>query len=253
MLKTKDHRVRNNQLLGALESQTLRRITPHLEPANFKLGDVVCEAGGILKHAYFPQGSVLSLLTVLENGSAIETANIGREGAFGLFAAMYSRVSFNRCIVQMEGHTVRCPITALQDEFERSDHVRDLFVSFSETLLSQVQQTVACNALHSTKERMCRWLLMMHDRAEGESLTYTHEFLSNILGANRKSVTLAAQSMQAAGLIEYRRGTIQVLDRVGLENTSCECYAIVRRRFDAFLTPPDSAVQGNKKGRKRTK
>jgi CRP-like cAMP-binding protein len=213
MLKTSDHRVRNNQLLGALEPASLKRITPHLEPVSLKLGAVVCEAAGILQHAYFPQGSVLSLLTVLESGSAIETANIGREGAFGFFAAMYSRVSFNRCIVQMEGHMLRCPIEVLQHEFEGSNHVRDLFVSFSETLLSQVQQTVACNALHSTEERMCRWLLVMHDRAEGESLTYTHEFLSNILGANRKSVTLAAQSMQAAGLIEYRRGTIQVLDR----------------------------------------
>jgi len=242
--------VRRNQLLGALQSASLKRVEPHLEPVKLKLGAVVCEAGGLLKHAYFPQGSVLSLLTVLENGSAIETANIGREGAFGLFAAMYSRVSFNRCIVQLEGHMVRCPIELLQSEFKNSEHVRDLFVSYSETLLSQVQQTVACNAMHSTEERMCRWLLMMHDRAEGESLTYTHEFLAHILGANRKSVTLAAQSMQAAGLISYRRGTIQVLDRKGLEKASCECYAIVRERFDAFLKPPATAVHGDTKGRR---
>ena len=242
--------VRRNQLLGALQPASLKRVESHLEPVKLKLGAVVCEAGGLLKHAYFPQGSVLSLLTVLENGSAIETANIGREGAFGLFAAMYSRVSFNRCIVQLEGHMVRCPIELLQSEFKNSEHVRDLFVSYSETMLSQVQQTVACNAMHSTEERMCRWLLMMHDRAEGESLTYTHEFLAHILGANRKSVTLAAQSMQAAGLISYRRGTIQVLDRKGLEKASCECYAIVRERFDAFLKPPATAVPGDTKGRR---
>src|ERR1700730_15258437 len=215
MLKTHtDHDLRSNRLLGALEPASRKRIDPHLEPIELKLGTLVCEAGGLLKHAYFPQGAVLSLLTVLENGSAIETANIGREGAFGLFAAMYSRVSFNRCLVQLEGGMVRCPIELLQSEFKRSEHVRDLFVSYSETLLSQVQQTVACNALHSTEERMCRWLLMMHDRAEGESLTYTHKFLANILGANRKSVTLAAQSIQAAGLIGYHRGTIQIVDRV---------------------------------------
>jgi len=135
---------------------------------------VVCEAGGLLKHAYFPQSSVLSLLTVLENGSAIETANIGREGAFGLFAAMYSRVSFNRCLVQLEGAMVRCPIELLQAEFKNSEQVRDLFVSYSETQLSQVQQTVACNAMHSTEERMCRWPLVMQDRAEGEVLAYAH-------------------------------------------------------------------------------
>jgi CRP-like cAMP-binding protein len=237
------NKLRSNQLLGALEAASLKRITPHLEDVDLKLGALVCEAGGLLKHAYFPQGSVLSLLTVLENGSAIETANIGREGAFGLFAAMFSRVSFNRCIVQLVGRMVRCPIEVLQKEFKTSEHARNLFVSYSETLLSQVQQTVACNAMHTTEERMCRWLLMMHDRAEGEPLTYTHEFLAGILGANRKSVTLAAQSMQTAGLISYRRGTIQVLNRKGLEKASCECYAIVRERFDAFLKPPRTAVQ----------
>jgi CRP-like cAMP-binding protein len=227
----RDH-VLSNRLLAALETASRKRIDPHLEPIKLKLGVILCEAGGLLKHAYFPQGAVLSLLTVLENGSAIETANIGREGAFGLFAAMYSRVSFNRCLVQLEGGMVRCPIELLQSEFKQSEHVRDLFVSYSETLLSQVQQTVACNA-----------------RAEGEALPYTHEFLSHMLGANRKSVTLAAQSLQTAGLISYRRGKIQVIDRAGLEKASCECYAIVRDRFDAFLTPPSSAVQGNTKGR----
>jgi len=242
---------RSNRLLGALETASRELIDPHLEPIKLKLGDVVCEAGGPLKHAYFPQGAVLSLLTVLKNGSAIETANIGREGAFGLFAAMYSRVSFNRCLVQLEGGMVRCPIELLRSEFKRSEHVRDLFVSYSETLLSQVQQSVACNAMHTTEEKMCRWLLMMHDRAEGEILPYTHEFLSHMLGANRKSITLAAQSLQEAGLISYHRGKIQILNRPGLEKASCECYAIVRERFDAFLTPPLTAVQGDTKGRRR--
>ena len=250
MSERQRHAALSNRLLGAMERASRERIEPHLEPIELNLGAVVCEAGGLLNHAYFPQGAVLSLLTVLENGSAIETANIGREGAFGLFAAMYSRVSFNRCLVQLEGGMVRCPIEALQSEFKNSEQVRDLFVSYSETLLSQVQQTVACNALHSTEERICRWLLMMHDRAEGEALPYTHEFLSHMLGANRKSVTLAAQSLQAAGLLTYRRGRIQVLDRPGLEKASCECYAVVRKRFDAFLTPPLTAVKGDTTGRR---
>jgi CRP-like cAMP-binding protein len=248
----RDENVRKNQLLGAMEPAVRKLVDPHLRPVTLRLGAIVCEAGGILEHAYFPEGSVLSLLTVLENGSAIETANIGREGAFGLFAAMYSRVSFNRCMIQMEGPMVRCPIEILRNEFKTSEHVRDLFVSYSETQLSQVQQTVACNALHSTEERMCRWLLMMHDRAEGESLTYTHEFLAHMLGASRKSITLAAQSMQNAGLISYHRGTMQVVDRPGLEGASCECYRIVKERFDAFLTPPSSAVQETKTGRMQT-
>ena len=231
-----------NQLLAAIEPAARPRIVANLQPVTLELGTIVCEADGFLKHAYFPQGSVLSLLTVLGDGSSIETANIGREGAFGLFAAMYSRTSFNRCMVQLEGPMVRCPIELLKEEFNRSAQVRNLFVSYSETLLSQVQQSVACNAVHTTEERMCRWLLMMHDRAEGAPLAYTHEFLATILGANRKSVTLAAQSMQAAGLITYHRGTIQVQDRAGLEAASCECYALVKKRFDAFLTPPPFAV-----------
>jgi CRP-like cAMP-binding protein len=250
MSKAQAADVHSNRLLDALEPKSRERIEPHLRAVSFKLGVIVCEAGGLLRHAYFPEGAVLSLLTVLEDGSAIETANIGREGAFGLFAAMYSRVSFNRCLVQLEGGMVRCPIEVLQTEFRNSEHVRDLFVSYSETLLSQVQQTVACNALHSTEERMCRWLLMMHDRAQGEALPYTHEFLSHMLGTNRKSVTLAALSLQNAGLIRYSRGKIQVLDRQGLEKVSCECYAIVKERFDAFLTPPATAVAGNSKRRR---
>ena len=135
--------MRTNQLLTALQAASRRRIDAQLESVSFKLGAIVCEAGGQLRHAYFPRGAVLSLLTVLENGSALETANIGREGAFGLFAAMYSRVSFNRCLVQLEGDMARCPIEYLQLEFNSSAHVRNLFVSYSETLLSQIQQTVA--------------------------------------------------------------------------------------------------------------
>lgn len=244
--------VHKNQLLGAFQPAARRRIMRHMQPVVLKLGTDVCEAGGLLKHAYFPEGCVLSLLTVLENGSEIECANIGREGAFGLFAAMFSRVSFNRCTVQLEGPMIRCEIQHLQSEFKKSGHIQDLFVSYSETLLSQVMQTVACNSLHTVEERMCRWLLMMHDRAEGEVLTYTHEFLARIMGANRTSVTIAAQSLQKQGLISYRRGTMQVQDRAGLEAASCECYAVVKARFDAFLRPPSSAVQETKSGRTQT-
>jgi CRP-like cAMP-binding protein len=243
---------KSNQLLGALENDSLQRIEGSLESVILKLGNIVCEAGGELNHAYFPQGAVLSLLTVMENGSAIETANIGREGAFGLFAAMYSRVSFNRCIVQLVGPMVRCPIAVLEEEFARSANVRDLFVSYSETLLSQIQQTVGCNALHTVEERMCRWLLMMDDRAEGEVMNYTQEFLSEIMGVNRSSISQAAQSLQNAGLISYRRGAMQVLNRACMEKVSCECYGIVKRRFDAFLSPPPHASKVRGKGRMTT-
>jgi CRP-like cAMP-binding protein len=230
--------VPKNRLLNTFEGESRARVDPHLERINFMLGDVICEAGGVLDYAYFPDGAVLSLLTVLKNGMAIETANIGREGAFGLFAAVYSKTSFNRCLVQLRGGLLRVPIKVLGLEFERSAHIRNLFVSYSETLLAQSQQTVACNALHTAQQKICRWLLMMHDRADGEDLAFTHDFLAEVLGVNRKSVTLAAQVLQKAGLIDYRRGKMQVLDRPGLEKASCECYAIVKKRFDDFLKSP---------------
>ncbi len=253
MPRIEDHVLRNNRLLNALPPASRKRIEEHLEPVQFKLKTVVCEAGGSLKHVYFPAGSVLSLLTVLENGSAIETANIGSEGAFGVLSAMYGRASFNRCLVQLEGAIDRCPIELIQEEFQSSEHARDLFLSYSETLLAQVQQTVACNALHTTEQRISRWLLMMHDRAEGAALTYTHEFLAQILGANRKSVTLAAQRMRDEGLITYRRGRMQVQDRAGLEAASCECYAVVTKRFAASLYAPRGASSGHGAGRGRSK
>ena len=235
----------SNRLLSAFEPASRARLDPHIQPVKLVLGDVVCEAGGFLEYVYFPKGAVLSLLTVLANGAAIETANIGNEGAFGLFAAMYSRTSFNQCLVQVEGGLVRVPIEVLRAEFDRSDHVRNLLVSYSETQLAQVQQTAACNSMHTIEQRLCRWLLMMHDRAETEELSYTHEFLAHMLGADRKSVTLAAQAMQAAGLIGYQRGKIQITDRPGLEKASCECYDMVQARFDAFLSPPSTAVQNH--------
>jgi CRP-like cAMP-binding protein len=239
-----------NLLYGAFEPASRARIKRHIEPVSLKLGAVVCEAGGFLEHVYFPKGAVLSLLTPLEDGTAIETANIGNEGAFGLFSAMYSRSSYNRCLVQLEGPSARVPADVVQAEFERSEHVRNLLVSYSETLLSQVQQTAACNARHSIEQRLCRWLLMMHDRAGRDELSYTHEFLAQMLGADRKSVTIAAQTMQAANLIGYRRGTIQVANRLGLEKRACECYAMVLARFNAFLKPPPTAVQNHIGGRR---
>jgi len=250
MKKPKDEKlVHKNQLFGAFTLEARDRIQPFMKPVDLKLGATVCEAGGLLTHVYFPEGSVLSLLTILENGSEIECANIGREGAFGLFSAMYSRVSYNRCTVQLEGPMLRCEIQPLLTEFQNSSHMQNLLVSYSETLLSQVMQTVACNSLHSVEERLSRWLLMMADRAEGETLTYTHEFLARIMGANRTSVTFAAQSLQNQGLISYRRGMMQIRDRARLEAITCECYAIVKARFDAFLCPPASAVQEARNGR----
>ncbi|MCI0599698.1 MAG: Crp/Fnr family transcriptional regulator [Beijerinckiaceae bacterium] len=226
-----------NRLLKTFDSASRGRIYRCLERIEAGRGDVICEAGGVLNYTYFPEGAVLSLLTVLKDGSAVETINIGREGAFGLLSGLYKRESFNRALVQLPGALLRVRSDELCKEFDRSAHLRNLFVAYSRAQVIQIQQTVACNALHTTRQRICRWLLMMHDRVEGEFLKCTHEVLAQVLGANRKSVTLAAQSLQREGLITYHRGRLQVLDRRGLEKASCECYAVIKDRFDAFFTP----------------
>ena len=231
-------------MLAALESESRARVDPHLERVEFKVGDVVCEAGGVLNHAYFPDGAVLSLLTVLENGTAIETANIGREGAFGLFAAMYSHTSFNRSLVQLQGGLLRVPIKVLQSEFERNAHIRNLFVSYSETLLAQIQQTVACNSMHTVRERICRWLLMMHDRADGENLSYTHEFLAHVMGTNRKSVTSRGAGPAKGGPHHLSSGKYagprSPRSRKGLVRVLCDRQEAVRR----FLETASLCVSG---------
>jgi CRP-like cAMP-binding protein len=227
-----------NQLLDAFDSASRERIDHFLERTEVGEGGIVCWAGDHLDHAYFPENAVLSSLTILGNGSAIETANIGCEGAFGLFEAMYTHSSFNQCLVRMPGTVVRVPFDVLRYLFEHNPHIRNLLISYTEAMRAQIQQTVACYALHTTKERFCRCLLTMDDRVAGQNLQFTHESLAHILGINRKSVTLAAQAMQRAGLINYHRGRIQILDRSGLERSCCECYVAIKERFNAPSQPP---------------
>jgi len=224
--------VPRNKLLDTLLSAVCQRIGPSLQSVTLGLGAVVCEAGGVLDYAYFPTGCVLALQTVLENGSAIETANIGSEGAVGLSAVLSSRVSFVRGVVRLQGPLIRCPLHALRDEAE-DEEVRHLCLVNSESMLTQVQQNIVCNARHDTTSRLCRWLLTMHDRSGGESVAYPQTFLAGILDETYAAVALAAQSLQTEGLVAYRRGTLRILDRPGLEQTSCECYAIVKKRLDA--------------------
>jgi CRP-like cAMP-binding protein len=200
-----------NRLLNAFDSATRERVDPFLEKIEVAIGDILCESGGVLDHAYFPDGAVLSLQTVLRNGSAVETINIGREGAFGLLSGLYMHESFNRALVQLPGVLVCLPFGILYQEFERSGRLRSLVVKYSRAQVVQIQQTVACNALYTTRQRFCRWLLMMLDRIDGDSMPCTHELPAEILGVNRKSVTLAAQKLHKEGLIDYHRGRISTV------------------------------------------
>lgn len=225
-----------NHILAAIGRATDKDLRSSLAAIDMQVGDVICEANAVPTHVYFPEGCVLSLLTVMESGSEIECANIGNEGAFGMLAAISGGGSATRCIVQLAGPAIRCDKAALRRAFQSDPMIQDLIIRYSKTILSQIAQTAGCNALHTIEQRMCRWLLMMHDRGGGDRLTYTHEFLARIIGANRTSVTHAAQSLQRQGFITYNRGLMQIENRSGMEAACCECYSVVKGRFTDFLS-----------------
>ena len=230
--------LRGNRLLGALNRANPERIAAFLEPLEVKAGSVLCWAAQELRYAYFPDGAVLSVLMTLTDGSAIETAKIGREGAFGLFEAMYTHTSFNQCMVLLGGTVYRMPFNVLRALFENDSQVRTLFVHYAVASRQEFQQAAACFALHSVPQRICRWLLTMDDRAESRDFVVTHDFLAHSLAVNRKSVTLAAQTMQKEGLISYRRAHVRILDRPRLEQACCECYAASQQSFEFCASPP---------------
>jgi CRP-like cAMP-binding protein len=218
------------------------RLEQHVETVELQALTVLCEPGSVVRHVYFPQSCVLSLLAVSETGDAVEAATVGREGAFDLFAGAQDRQAFTRCLVQLGGTADRVLASLLRQELDRSPQARAATMNYLEALILQIQQSALCNALHAVEARLCRWLLMMYDRADRNRLPLTQEFLAGILGASRTTVTSAARTLQSAGAIRYRRGTVDVVDRKKLEGAACECYAVVRRHFERVFpaaTHPD--------------
>jgi CRP-like cAMP-binding protein len=226
-----------NLVLQAMPAETLARLAQHIEPVVLQPARVLCDPGAAIQHVYFPQTCVLSLLAVSESGDAVEAATVGREGAFDLFAGMPNRQAIIRCLVQLGGRAERIAAARFRQELERSPQARIAVTNYIEALFVQVQQSVLCNALHAVEARLSRWLLAMHDRADGDRLPLTQEFLAGMLGASRTTVTSAARALQAAGAIRYRRGRVDVVDRTRLEDASCECYAVVRRHFERIFPP----------------
>jgi CRP-like cAMP-binding protein len=188
---------------------------------------VLVESGARLQHAYFPHGGVICLMAAMRKGGA-ETATVGPEGFIGFEALLGSRIASQRVLVQVEGTASRLPIQTLADAAQESASLRGLLLGYVRYFLIQVLQSVACNGLHSVQERFARWLLMAHDRAGTDSFRLTQEFLADLLGIHRPSVTIVARTLQAAGLISYSRGLITITDRKGLEEATCECYEMVR-------------------------
>ena len=229
-----------NRLLDALPAPERRRVAALLERQRGDLKEILYPPGARIEALYFPIDAVVSILTTLSDGAGVEIATVGNEGMVGSPVVLGSDAMPTRefCQVQVPGDMLRMDKTAFVEVLAQDDPFREIVQLYVQALFSQIAQQVACNALHSVEERCCRWLLLTHDRVQSDSFPLTQEFLAQMLGVRRASVTLAAGALQAAGLIRYRRGEMVILDRAGLEDVSCECYRVLRDEFDRLLGPP---------------
>ncbi|NHZ91982.1 helix-turn-helix domain-containing protein [Massilia sp. CCM 8733] len=230
------HDPNQNHLLAALLDAEFDRLAPHLELIPLLLGDVLSESGDKLHHLYFPTSAIVSLHYLLENGGSSEIAGVGNEGVLGVSIFMGGDSTPSRAVVQTRGHAYRVPAAILMEEFNRGGHVMRLLLRYTQALLTQMSQTAVCNRHHSVEQQLCRWLLLTLDRLPTNELTMTQELIANMLGVRREGVTEAAGRLQGYGYISYRRGHITVLDRAGLEDDVCECYAVVKKEFGRLLS-----------------
>jgi hypothetical protein len=214
------------------------RLEPLMSRVTLDRDFLVTEAGSTVAMAYFPAGAALSVVTLMAAGQGVETCTIGHENAYGLDHALGASIAVERVICQIPGVCYQVATSQLRQVANQSPALTSLLVRHIQANLAQTSQSVACNASHPVEARLCRWLLMSHDRAGVDVLPLTHEFLSYMLGVQRTTVTIAARALRAAGLIGYRRGRIEILDREGLEEAACECYAASDRKhaqiFEGF-------------------
>ena len=223
-----------NQLLAALPNAEWERWLPQLECVEMPLGEVLYESGSTLSHVYFPTTAIVSLLYVMENGASAEIAVVGHEGIVGVSLFMGGESTPSRAVVQSAGQGFRLEAETIKDEFKRAP-VLHLLLRYTQALITQMAQTAVCNRHHSLDQQLCRWLLLSLDRLKSTELVMTQELIANMLGVRREGVTEGALKLQKAGLIRYSRGRISILDRPGLEERSCECYAVVKKEYDRLL------------------
>nr|WP_252732813.1 Crp/Fnr family transcriptional regulator [Paraglaciecola agarilytica] len=221
-----------NKLLEALSSEAQERIFPHLKLVSLPLGTVVYEASEKIDYVYFPIDCIVSLLYVMVDGSSAEISVIGNEGVVGIAVFMGGESTPSRAIVQSAGSAYRMSASELRNEFNSQSSIRMLLLRYTQSLIAQMAQTAVCNRHHSIDQQLCRWLLLSLDRLSTNELTMTQELIANMLGVRREGVTEAAGKLQKLGIINYKRGHIQVLDRLGLEAQSCECYKVVKNEAD---------------------
>ncbi len=230
------HNPKQNQLLAALPAADYGRLLPHLEFVTWPLGLVVFESGAELRHLYFPASGIVSLLYAMENGASTEIAVIGNEGVVGIALFMGGESTPSRAVVQSAGHGYRLKAAVLKKEFDLGGPLQYLLLRYTQALIAQMTQTAVCNRHHAVDQQLCRWLLLSLDRLPSNKLAMTQELIANMLGVRREGVTEAAGKLQRAGLIRYSRGRIEVLDRPGLEQEVCECYAVVKKESDRLLS-----------------
>ncbi len=222
-----------NRILASLSAPDLARIAPHLSRRTFKRNQTLFEAGQTVETVYFLEDGICSIVVTMQDGSSVEAGIIGNDGFVGLPAVLGAGHSPNPCFIQIpgSGYAVNAKILVEQSQ-DGSGNFRRLMQHAAQALFAQTAQTAACNRVHELAERLARWLLMCHDRMQADDLHITHEFLSMMLGTRRSSVTVAAGMLQKAGLIEHTRGCVHIENRKGLEEASCECYAVIREEYE---------------------
>jgi CRP-like cAMP-binding protein len=218
----------SNKILLSISDSEYNSLRPHLEYIDLPNHLVLHEAGEKLEFAYFPNGGLISLVVVMKDGKTAEAGVVGNEGFTGAGAAAGLSRGPLRAVVQVTGDGFRVKVGALQDTLESCRHLHMMLNRYVAIRGMQVAQTAACNRLHEIKQRLARWLLMTQDRVDSGALPITHDFLATMLGTDRPSVSLAAGVLQKKGIIEYTRGAVKILNRKKLEDSACECYAVIR-------------------------
>jgi CRP-like cAMP-binding protein len=227
-----------NSLLWSLSAGERAHLHSNMKYVTLALGQVIYECGERIDYVYFPTTCVVSLLYTMRDGSTAEMALAGNDGVVGIALVLGGGNIPHRAVAQVSGHALKMPAKILQEEFRRGGPFQRILLRYTQALITQISQTAVCNRLHPLEQRLCRWLLLCHDRLNGSEIPMTQEFIANMLGGRRESVTVAAGRLQDAGLIHYSRGHIKILDREGLEAMVCECYKIVDDESNRLVGTP---------------
>jgi CRP-like cAMP-binding protein len=229
-------KVLNNQLVAALLSiERYQRLIPYLELVELPLRQVLHEPGERIENVYFPTDAMISLVSIMQDGSIIEVALVGKEGMVGIPVILGGEYTTTQAVVQIAGSALRMQANVLKVEFDRPGELQCLLLRYVQALFTRVSQSAACNRLHSIEERLARWLLTVQDCLQTSEFPMTQEYIAQMLGSRRSGVTVAAGILQQAGIISYRRGKIKILNQEGLENTACECYGIIKAEASRLL------------------